>query len=175
MFLTYPLIVVHGYFKDSPIFSVSAWVKMNGLSDWNNIISKYLSGTNYISLEVGGSGQGGNDDLNFCVSNGSDSCGNTSSDFLVTGTWYFISGVYDGSQSTNAEKLKLYVNGAQQNLTYSSAIPSSSGNNSSTVKIGFITGSIYFDGQIDEVKIYNYPLTEEQIKLDHAQGAVRFE
>ena len=32
----------------------------------------------------------------------------------------------------------------------------------------------YFDGKIDEVKIYNYALTEEQVKNDYNGGAVRF-
>ncbi len=32
----------------------------------------------------------------------------------------------------------------------------------------------YFDGQIDDVKIFNYALTVEQIKTLHNEGAVRF-
>jgi hypothetical protein len=31
-----------------------------------------------------------------------------------------------------------------------------------------------FDGQIDEVKIFNYALTEAQIKTEYNSGAVRF-
>jgi hypothetical protein len=31
-----------------------------------------------------------------------------------------------------------------------------------------------FDGLIDEVKIYNYALTAEQIKMEYSGGAVSF-
>ncbi len=44
---------------------------------------------------------------------------------------------------------------------------------------GFYIGSTHvdsvnFNGQIDEVKIYNYALTAEQVKNDYNGGAVRF-
>ena len=31
-----------------------------------------------------------------------------------------------------------------------------------------------FDGQIDQVKIWNYALTAEQVKIEHNNGAVKF-
>jgi len=32
----------------------------------------------------------------------------------------------------------------------------------------------YFDGRLDEIKFYTYPLTAAQVKQDYQGGAVRF-
>ena len=48
------------------------------------------------------------------------------------------------------------------------------GDDTSDLFIGSIYGMIPLDGKIDEVKIYNYALTEEQVKNDYNFGAVRF-
>lgn len=42
-----------------------------------------------------------------------------------TGFQYHIVGVYDGTQSTNATRLRLYVNGVQGSLSFSGTIPAS--------------------------------------------------
>ena len=36
-------------------------------------------------------------------------------------------------------------------------------------------GTNFFDGLIDDVKIWNYALTDEQVKTEYNGGAVRFE
>lgn len=44
---------------------------------------------------------------------------------LTTSTYYMITVVYDGSQSTNANRLKLYVNGDLKTLAFTGTIPAS--------------------------------------------------
>ena len=41
--------------------------------------------------------------------------------------------------------------------------------------IGQAGGLNYFNGLIDEIKIFNYALTAEQVKMEYAGGGVRFE
>ncbi|HRN70771.1 MAG TPA: LamG domain-containing protein, partial [Candidatus Woesebacteria bacterium] len=83
--------------------------------------------------------------------------------------WVHITGTYDGTFQ------RIYVNGTL-NARYSQAVGALTG--SKYIQIGmndkdFVTNA--FNGQIDEVKIYNYTLTPEQVKLDYNSGAVRFE
>ncbi|HOI04987.1 MAG TPA: LamG domain-containing protein, partial [Candidatus Woesebacteria bacterium] len=81
--------------------------------------------------------------------------------------WYHFVGTYDGAN------IKIYKDGklvgttpATGNLAVSDV----------TAKIGTYQGTNYnFNGQIDDVRIYNYALTQEQIKLLYNDNAaVRF-
>ncbi|MDC0449170.1 LamG domain-containing protein [bacterium] len=84
-------------------------------------------------------------------------------------TWYHVAATWD--KDVNSGKITLYINGVEENSGVKATALTSY---TQEVHVGR-RGSVYFDGQIDEVKIYNYALTEEQIKMDYAQGAVRFE
>ncbi len=83
--------------------------------------------------------------------------------------WNHLLGVYDGST------MKLYINGHLVNQTIKSGNITYS---SSSLRIG--TSSTSFlqvvDGLIDEVKLWNYPLTEEDVLIEFNKGsALRFE
>jgi hypothetical protein len=71
---------------------------------------------------------------------------------LTTATWYHVVCVYDGSQSTDANKLKLFVNSAQKTLTFAAAIPSTVGSPSNAVIAAF-HGSNAFNGSMDEIRL----------------------
>lgn len=80
--------------------------------------------------------------------------------------WYHLVGVYDDSSGT----LDVYVNGNLYN-SYSS----SSGSYSNTYPLLTIgkpnnVNSYYFQGIIDEVKVYDVPLTAEQVKKNYEAG-----
>ena len=81
--------------------------------------------------------------------------------FPVTANeWTYVTTVYDGSQQI------LYKNG---DMVYSRAQTGAMGNNSSKFLIGArgsASPSNFFGGMIDEVKIYNRALAENEIKAD---------
>ncbi len=64
--------------------------------------------------------------------------------------------------SPNADEIKLYVDGSEETgYTISSqAINTASGDN---VKIGTYNSVNYFKGKIDDVRIYDFALTDEMI------------
>jgi len=72
------------------------------------------------------------------------------------GEWYFVAGTYDGVSA------KLYINGALFNeKPFSGNIQICSNN----VGIGARSGGLFpFYGTVDEVRIYNRALSEEEIK-----------
>jgi fibronectin type 3 domain-containing protein len=77
-------------------------------------------------------------------------------------TWYHVAGVYDATART----LSLYVNGVLSSGTLSGTVPSSQVNSGVNVNIGRRTGGFYFNGVIDEVRIYNRALSQQEIQTD---------
>jgi hypothetical protein len=84
-------------------------------------------------------------------------------DNLTTDTWYHIVGTWDGSTA------RLYIN----NKLVSSTLVSGSIASTDITRIGTTTvgTEYYMHGLIDEVKIYNYALTEDDIRLEYNRGA----
>lgn len=96
----------------------------------------------------------------------------TGNQALNDGNWHHLVGVYDGTN------VYIYVDGKEQGRDTGAV-----GRRDYTtprLNIGHSrnaadSANIYFTGQIDEVKAWNYNLTAEQVKIDYNQGsAVRF-
>jgi len=86
---------------------------------------------------------------------------------IPNNVWTHLLVTYDGSI------IKYYFNGQSDGT----AIPSPTGDigtNNSNLTIGSEGLSTFFPGQIDDVRIYNYALTSEQIKQVYNGGAVNF-
>ncbi|HRT39916.1 MAG TPA: LamG domain-containing protein, partial [Candidatus Woesebacteria bacterium] len=79
-----------------------------------------------------------------------------------TNTWTYVAVTHNGSIT------KFYINGkffSQSSLAYTSG-----GTVGNTIALGNV-GWNDFLGNYDEMKIYNYALTDEEIKLDYNQGS----
>jgi len=81
-------------------------------------------------------------------------------------TWYYVAGVYDA----NAQTLNVYVNGVLNNASLVGSVAASQMNSTFNVNIGRRTvgtgGGYYFNGMIDEVRIYNRALSQAEIQTD---------
>ena len=77
-------------------------------------------------------------------------------------TWYYVAGVYNASAKT----LDIYVNGVLDDGVLKGTVPSSQHNVSVNVNIGRRAGGFYFNGIIDEVRVYNRALTQVEIQTD---------
>ena len=75
--------------------------------------------------------------------------------FSAADTWYHV------TMERSAGTIKFYVNGVQTANT-SASIPTTP----TVFRIGSQTGIRHFKGRIDDVRIYNYPRTQEQIITD---------
>jgi len=82
----------------------------------------------------------------------------TCANFIETGVWYHVAGTYDG------ETLKLYVNGE---LKDSNTDPSGNLDTTDAILAIGTWSSLtdYFQGTIDEVRIYNRSLSPTEIKM----------
>jgi len=82
-------------------------------------------------------------------------------------TWAYI--VF--SWETNSAKL--YLNGVQKDIDTSVTVPT--GINPILAIGSWIDGTTYgYSGQIDDVKVFNYALTAQQVKNEYNQEAVNF-
>ncbi len=141
--------------------TISAWVKPNSLTaDDNAIISKRVASSdrgwtlkhttgNRFQIEI----------ANSSTVTGSRASANT----FGLGQFYHVVGVYDAPAGT----LDIYVNGVRNNGTQSNCnpCPSSQYNSTGAPSIGRQpANNSYFDGLIDEVRIYNRALSADEIR-----------
>ena len=140
-------------------FSLSAWIKPTNTVAYHNIMGK--------------GGFWANDEYQMYIKDGNlfnyvaigGTRYNTPAYPVSNGIWYHVTGVYNGSY------IVMYVNGAFFGQT---AVSNLNLNNTTAFRIGS-GNSDRFTGQIDNVRVYNYALTGEQIKLLYNNnGAVRF-
>jgi hypothetical protein len=101
--------------------------------------------------------------LFFTMFNTSGSVTLTHPTAVSTGQWTHMTGVFTGSE------IHLYVNGL---LVQSGALSSTTKNTTAPLVIGGRDGSTYsYPGLIDDVRIYNYPLSADQVKQVMNEGA----
>ncbi|NTU46678.1 DUF2341 domain-containing protein [Candidatus Roizmanbacteria bacterium] len=159
----------------SNTLTVSAWVYPTALNNMNTILSKggvdgasgwviYYSNTGGFNILFKGNAAG-----NPVVV--------STSRTYPFNTWSHIAVVFkiDTSVLSN-NSASIYVNGVYDSqLAFSSGLPAVSTQN---LRIGVRsdgsgTLSNYFIGSIDEVKLYNYALTAEDIKADYNRGSAQ--
>ena len=130
-------------------FTLSIWLKTDDVSSRQHVFQQTGSNDNrVIAINSGGSltsrlGGSGSDHVSGVT--------------LSTDTWYHIVLVHDNSANT----LKWYVNGTEQNTNTSVNVPSNTG----TFYLGTNSDANdkYFNGQIDEVRIWNDVRTAAEI------------
>ena len=76
--------------------------------------------------------------------------------------WYHLALVYDGAQSAN-QRVRVYINGALSRTAYESS--SAIGNKNAPVVLGQLNGNDegWFEGKIDDVRIYRRALDSDEI------------
>ena len=86
-----------------------------------------------------------------------------------TGKWYYVVGVYDKA----AQTLHMYVNGVLDDGALYGTVPSSLNEPSAAPYIGARSGdSEFFNGSLDDVRIYNRALSADEIKRLYQLGAL---
>ncbi len=133
--------------------SVSAWIKPDQNNDYNTIINK---GGAYSFLTYAGGY------LRGWVMGNSEYADSISNEAIVTGEWQHVAMTFDVNGD---KKVHLYINGEEVTYSKHTAL---TGNPISTA-YGFYIGtdqgtSNWFNGIIDEVKIYSKTLTAYEIE-----------
>ncbi|MFA6470216.1 MAG: LamG-like jellyroll fold domain-containing protein [Bacteroidota bacterium] len=128
-------------------YTLEAWIKPNGFSSMAGIISKYHSnGANGYFIRL-------SNDPPFTGIRFDEF--ESASGILSAGNWYHIAAVNNNGTRT------LYVNGNSVSI---SGGPFTTNSNSDHVAIGSDFGGRYFNGVIDEVRIWNVARTQQEIQ-----------
>ncbi len=143
--------------------SVAFWLNVTTLVNFDGIFEKYVDNDNRYGISLGGPGLGDNDDVLLHIADGANSFGYSTSNVLVVGQWVHIVLVFNGSGSSDADKLKLYVNGTDTALTFSGTIPSQTDTNAANLGYCFGNGGQKTAMGIDEFSVWNVSLTADQV------------
>lgn len=148
-------------------FSVTAWVKPNSFGSANAVVALFGSSTDKgYWLNVGSDGS-----VTLWIStNGSaQSAPPTYAGTISTGQWSHLVGTFDGSA------IKIYVNGRLiSSGSVSGPVHTVSTSNAFTIGRLGATSADYFNGLIDDVRIYKYALSSQQVLTVMNDGALKF-
>ena len=134
--------------------TVTAWIKWEGKVG-GLTVSREFHRKHYVYAFGGG---WKDHKARFWIYDGSWKNSGDSITDIDDGNWYFIVGVYDG------EYLRLYVDGVEESNNYIGSTTLYA--NDEPVIIGSSRGTAEFwNGIIDEVRIYNRALSENEIKM----------
>lgn len=82
--------------------------------------------------------------------------------------WTHVTLVFDGTQVTNATRLKLYINGVLQTLTFTGTIAASLSASTMTTRLGTsVAAGEWFNGLISNPKILNTAMTSEEVSREY--------
>ncbi|HEX6961909.1 MAG TPA: LamG-like jellyroll fold domain-containing protein, partial [Lacipirellula sp.] len=157
--------------NNQPYFSLAAWVKINSYD---------ASGTDVISLGDRVVLRASSAGVSGMFFNGSTYVSVTHSADIADTGWRHVAVTFDRA----ADSLKLYIDGALVATRVETTAPVYTGGGGSTIVGAQGNGNTSFDlnGQVDDVRIYNKPLTDGEVRelyglmghfrLDEAAGAV---
>lgn len=160
------------YLNNKTKFSYETWFKVNSTTSFGTLFS-FGNNDNY-----------SNDiiffvlDNQICaqINNGAD--GGAVAGFTSTG-WNNMCVIYDGAQTGNANRLKLYLNGVQQTLSFGSYNVPASTSNTSMVNAGlgaYSTGgwNNFISGSIATSRLYTVSLTDSEVLQNYNATKSRF-
>ena len=131
----------------STAVSMSCWINCS-----NTNTNQQLFGTNnkVFSVEIWGSTNV------FYVEMGESKWASLSNmrSYITQGSWHHIAVVYDGSGSTNADKIKLYIDGQLMTLSFTGTIDSAMPS-FSNFYLGNGYYNVYYNGLLDECALWN--------------------
>ncbi len=145
--------------------TIEMWVNMTEATTWGCFFSKRLNNDNRIAFHEGYEVVNGKIDLLVLVCNGTNTYG-TANDVVWVNQWFHLAMVFDGTQSTNANRLKLYINGVLQSLVFTGTIPSTTPNLTDPVLLGDenMSTTVPFKGSLDEMRVWTTARTQTEIQ-----------
>ncbi|MGI6607121.1 MAG: LamG-like jellyroll fold domain-containing protein, partial [Peptococcia bacterium] len=148
----------HAFLNPRNALTIEAWINPSTNMNWRKVISKSLgSNTDYSIF------QGSESNLAFSLKMGNVARTVYSpANSVPLGEWTYVVGTYDGS------RVKLYLNGT---LVKTINISGEINAHNEPLRIGGEKNGAYFEGMIDEVKIYNEALSAAEIQ-DRYNAAV---
>ena len=159
--------------------SIDFWFKLNDTGE-NRWAGKFSNTERWISLGLNSSGL-----IYFLISNSSVSSGlhyggfeAISSGLVAADTWYYLAFIFDGTQTGNANRCKIYLNADSKTLTFQGNIPPTTFDFTTVTnpnwKIGGDGYASNFDGNIATFNLYDRALTAADVLQNYQAQKGRF-
>ena len=140
--------------------TISIWAKTSNVT-----LGRFLYGSRDTSINGVACQTWTDGNIYFYCSSASSLYFNMASAGIQNNQWFNLVFVFDGSQSSNSDKVKIYVNKNLITYNTSSTFPTTLQTSSKSFKIGNDEqANAYWNGQIDEVGIWNTDLSSTQIQ-----------
>jgi hypothetical protein len=135
------------------IFTLSTWFKTAKTNADQTFYGSFADSSNYDYIFLNSSGQM---NVNFRASGSNTAYVTTNRLFRDTSAWYHLVVAVDTTQGTEANRIKIYINGVQETsfatATYPSVNTNTTFNNGGTGYVGSVDGTQqYFNGLLAEV------------------------
>jgi len=89
--------------------------------------------------------------------------------------WFHVCYVFDGTQTGNANRAKIYINGTQRTLTFTGTIPAATGNITGAIEIGRqAAAGVYHAGWIGEIPIYDRAFSAEEARFFYRESLANY-
>lgn len=150
----------------STAFTFEMWIKPESwqAASITYFLSKAVTFNNDAAFQFYYDLQGGGNELYLTVTDGSNNDGLHVTKSLATGVWHHIAVTWQGSN----KNCKFYVNGAQVGSTQVGSNVASLANSGNPFIVGQKNSSGYFDGLINDMRVWNTVRTAQEI-LDNFQ------
>jgi len=145
-----------------PELTLSAWVKFSNINNTGSILAKGSdSEIGWYSLRYESSGHKLDFQINFTDYVGGPRMTVSTHTTLQNNVWYNVIGTFDGYNMT------IYLNGQSEN---SMSVFKTLGSNLGDLQIGSCAEGYYFNGAIDDIRIYKSALNYSDIQLLYHEG-----
>ncbi len=155
--------------NEASVVSFSFWVKTNSLSNNGTIFGHWSNNNGVVGVNCGVSIEQFGSTSGISIHNYSGT-GGIFSKSITTGIWHHIVINIDFNQTSNSSKVVTYIDNTIQNLTFQQ-FNNSIGIATSTFigrrNMDFGTYGNYFDGAIDDFRIYNRNLNSSEVAYLH--------
>jgi hypothetical protein len=78
--------------------------------------------------------------------------------------WHHYAAVYDGSQTGNANRLKVYKDGVAQTVTFTGEVPASIGASALKMRMGNGQFGTFGAGRVDDARVYDRAITASEVE-----------
>jgi hypothetical protein len=147
-----------GLLKGVPQFTMMGWFNQHIIDSTNGIFDRTGGGGGeWVAIETFNDG-------NLYVEPRDGDFGYFDYSTVITAqSWFHFCTVFDGTQSTDAGKLKIYINGRSITLSYTGVLPSTTPNIDGTVRIGRYATNNQWLGRYTDIRLYHRALTPVEV------------
>jgi hypothetical protein len=147
--------------SNATAFTISGWYKQTTLDVISYMFGSYIDANNRLIAYTWSNGL-----MTFQIEkSGANFYARFDYSTVVTaGQWFNFSVIYDGGGATNADKVKIYIDGVSQTLSFIGAFPTSAPTGTNVTTIGKVSDAAQtWNGSIDEVCLLDRVATPTEI------------